>query len=78
MVKGSFAATGTAATLDGKLFTLVDGGGESGGCTVEVVVRQGSGERQGIFPATKGADNEDEELKKTELSFVISQSFSAS
>ena len=77
MVKGSFAATGTAATLDGKLFTLVDGGGESGGCTVEVVVRLSSGERQG-FTTTKGDDNEDEELKKTELSFVISQSFSAS
>ena len=77
MVKGSFAATGTAATLDGKLFTVVDGGGESGGCTVEVVVRLSSGERQG-FTTTKGDDNEDEELKKTELSFVISQSFSAS
>ena len=77
MVKGSFAATGAAATLDGKLFTVVDGGGESGGCTVEVVVRLSSGERQG-FTTTKGDDNEDEELKKTELSFVISQSFSAS
>ena len=61
MVKGSFAATGAAATLDGKLFTVVDGGGESGGCTVEVVVRLSSGERQG-FTTTKGDDNEDEEL----------------
>ena len=77
MVKGSFAADGIAATLDGKLFTLVDVGGESRGCTMEVVVRQGSGERKG-FATTKGDDNEDEELKKTELSFVISQSFSAS
>ena len=78
MVKGSFAADGIAATLDGKLFTFVDVGGESRGCTaMEVVVRQGSGERKG-FATTKGDDNEVEELKKTELSFVISQSFSAS